>query len=325
MEQQGSADELLANWSLAPEDLALLDGPGGPGRLGLAVQLAFWRQHSRFPDDDADVPPATIAYLASQVGIAAESLDKYDWLGRTGRRHRRMVLDHLAIATLGDTAEVLPREPRPAVLEDEIAAWFAGNRIVRPGTYRLDRIVRSASSAHAAVAPWTVAGRLDAGMRERLNEFLPDDGEGAAFTGLTADPGRVDLESLLAEIAKLDRLRALPRRAYKAVFKTNNIDIRYEGDTGAAPWQSSSSIDAEDFGTITNLSVATANGFALAEYAKPTNTVMTVPGLTVPRTQASGVPDQWGETPELIRELVPISEDVDVIDIIAACDVRWAR
>jgi integrase len=147
MEQQAPADELLANWSLAPEDLALLDGLGGPGRLGLAVQLAFWRQHSRFPDDDTDVLPAVIAHLASQVGIVSEALDEYDWVGRTGRRHRRMILDHLAIATFGDTAEalfrrwladeVLPHEPRPAVLEDEITTWFAGNRIVRPGTYRL--------------------------------------------------------------------------------------------------------------------------------------------------------------------------------------------
>ena len=83
-----------------------------------------------------------------------------------------MVLDHIAIATFDAAAEtlfrrwltdeVLPREPRPAVLEDEINAWLAGNRIVRPGTYRLDRIVRSASSAHDATALRTVAGRLTA-------------------------------------------------------------------------------------------------------------------------------------------------------------------
>ena len=114
-----------------------------------------------------------IAHLASQVGIVLEALDEYDWVGSTGRRHRRMVLDHLAIATFDDSAEtlfrrwltdeVLPREPRPAVLEDEINAWFAGTRIVRPGTYRLDRIVRSASSAHDDAALRTVAGRLNAG------------------------------------------------------------------------------------------------------------------------------------------------------------------
>jgi hypothetical protein len=109
MEHQGSADELLANWSLAPGDMALLDGLAGSGWLGSAVQLAFWRRYSRFPDDDADVAPVVIAHLASQVGIVSEALDEYDWVGRTGRRHRRMVLDHLAIATFDDSAETLFR------------------------------------------------------------------------------------------------------------------------------------------------------------------------------------------------------------------------
>jgi hypothetical protein len=36
---------------------------------------------------------------------------------------------------------------------------------------------------------------------------MPD--EGAGFARLAADPGRVGLESLLAEIAKLERLRGL--------------------------------------------------------------------------------------------------------------------
>jgi hypothetical protein len=105
MEHQGSADELLANLSLAPGDMALLDGPAGPGRLGFAVQLAFWRRHSRFRDDDPDVAPVVIAHLASQVGIVSEALEEYDWVGRTGRRHRRVVLDHLAIAMFDDGAE----------------------------------------------------------------------------------------------------------------------------------------------------------------------------------------------------------------------------
>ena len=46
-------------------------------------------------------------------------------------------------------------------------------------------------------------------MRERLDALLADDGEGTAFARLAADPGRVGLESLLAEIAKLELLRGL--------------------------------------------------------------------------------------------------------------------
>ncbi|MBV9755716.1 MAG: DUF4158 domain-containing protein [Alphaproteobacteria bacterium] len=71
---------------------------------------------------------------------------------RTGRRHRRLVLDHLAVAAFDDAAEarlrswltdeLLPREPAPAALEGGVSGWFARERISRPGGYRLDRIAR---------------------------------------------------------------------------------------------------------------------------------------------------------------------------------------
>src|SRR3954469_20096152 len=46
-------------------------------------------------------------------------------------------------------------------------------------------------------------------MRERLGGLLVDGGDGTAYARLAADPGRIGLESLLAEIAKLEQLRAL--------------------------------------------------------------------------------------------------------------------
>jgi hypothetical protein len=54
-----------------------------------------------------------------------------------------------------------------------------------------------------------VADQLDVGACGRLNALLADDGEGAAFSRLAADPGRIGLESLLAEIGKLELLREL--------------------------------------------------------------------------------------------------------------------
>ena len=105
--------------------------------------------------------------------------------------------------------ELLLREPTPPALEGEVNAWFGRERISRPGGYRLDRILRAARAAHDNAALQRVANRLDAGMRERLDALLADDDEGTGFARLAADPGRVGLESLLAEIAKLDRLRGL--------------------------------------------------------------------------------------------------------------------
>ena len=97
-------------------------------------------------------------------------------------------------------------------LQSECPADIIGirsERITRPGAWRLDRILRSARAAHDDAVLQRVADHLDAGMRERLDALLTDDGEGTAFAQLAADPGRIGLESLLAEIGKLERLRAL--------------------------------------------------------------------------------------------------------------------
>ena len=219
MQRQWSADELGERWSLLPEDLTLLAGRVDAGKLGFAVQLAFWRQHGRFPDEEADVAPAVVAHLAAQIGVSTDALDGYAWAGRSGRRHRVAIIDHLAVAAFDEAAETrfrrwladdaLSRELAPAALEEELRAWFARSRVTRPGAYRLGRILRSAQAAHDDAALQQVAERLDVGMRERLGALLDGDGDGTAYARLAADPGRVGLESLLAEIAKLQRLREL--------------------------------------------------------------------------------------------------------------------
>jgi TnpA family transposase len=219
MRRLWSADELGECWTLFPGDLALVAALPDAGKLGLTVQLAFWRQNGRFPDEEADLAPAVVGHLASQIGARADALDGYDWVGRTGRRHRRAILDHLAVAAFDEAAEtrlrrwladdLLPREPASTALEEEIALWFARERITRPGAYRLDRILHSAQAAHDDAALRRVADQLDVGACGRLNALLAYDGEGAAFSRLAADPGRIGLESLLAEIGKLELLREL--------------------------------------------------------------------------------------------------------------------
>src|SRR5829696_8795411 len=49
MQRLWSADELGERWTLGPEELKLLAELTGAGKLGLAAQLGYWRQHGRFP------------------------------------------------------------------------------------------------------------------------------------------------------------------------------------------------------------------------------------------------------------------------------------
>jgi len=218
MKRLWSADELGELWTLSPDDVAFIADNADAGRLGLACQLTFWRSQGRFPDEEADLAPTVIAHLADQIGVAAD-VESYAFTGRSGRRHRQRVLDHLAVGTFDHAAEaafrswllsdILPREPTPSALEDEITGWFAATRVVRPGSYRLDRLVRSLRSSHDDAMLAGVYDRLDDGSRARLNALLADDGEGAAYTRLSADPGKPGLDSLLDEVAKLDLVRGL--------------------------------------------------------------------------------------------------------------------
>jgi hypothetical protein len=221
-----SVDELDERWTLTADDLAFIVGNADAGRLGLACQLAFWRSQGRFPDEETELAPAVVAHLAGQLGVSAESLEGYAFTGRSGRRHRKLVLDHLAVGAFDEAAEaafrswlltdVLPREPTPSVLEEEVTGWFAARRIVRPGSYRLDRLVRSLRNAHDDEVIAAVAGRLDGVARVRLDALLADDGEGTPYTRLSADPGKPGLDSLLAEIAKLELVRGLGLRSRRS-------------------------------------------------------------------------------------------------------------
>jgi hypothetical protein len=69
---------LSGRWSPLPEDLALLAGRLDAGKLGFAVQLAFWRQHGRFPDQEANVASAAVAHLADQIGVGVEAYGTFD-------------------------------------------------------------------------------------------------------------------------------------------------------------------------------------------------------------------------------------------------------
>lgn len=168
------------------------------GKLSFAVQLAFWRQHGRFPDDEADVTAAVVAHLAAQIGVGIDALDGYSWAGRSGRRHRVAIIDHLAVSAFDEASEarfrrwladnVLPRELSPAALDEELGGWFALSRVTRPGAYRLGRIMRSAQAAYDDAALQCVADRLDTGMRERLGALLADGGAGVPFQQRHAPP-----------------------------------------------------------------------------------------------------------------------------------------
>jgi hypothetical protein len=93
--------------------------------------------------------------------------------------------------------------------EERIDQWFVEAKRERPGGYRLDRLIGSVRQNYDERVFQTVMDRIDEPMRRKLDALLEDSGDGSSLLGLRADPGRVGLESILDEIDKLERLRAL--------------------------------------------------------------------------------------------------------------------
>ena len=136
------AEELVERWSLEPEELSLLPGKADTSKLGFAAQLAFYKQHARFPNAEADIAPAVIAYLAEQIGVPAAALAGYDWVGRSGRRQRQTILDFLPSGRLTRRRGHVPPLAcdRGAAARAEPCSFGGGDRrVVRPRPCRADR------------------------------------------------------------------------------------------------------------------------------------------------------------------------------------------
>ena len=219
MKRQWTVEELVEQWSVMAGDRDLLHRKETTGRLGLVAQLTFYRLYARFPGHRSEIAPAVIEHLAEQINVSLSTLDGYEWEGRTGRRHREAILEFLGVVAFDLvteaefrswlTREALPKEPNVDVLDEWITAWLLRSKVERPGDYNLERVLRGARHAHDEAVFAAVLARLDSGMRDRLKTLLDDGDAGTPLNRLRADPGRVGLESVLAETEKLSILRAL--------------------------------------------------------------------------------------------------------------------
>ena len=85
MKRNWSDDELAAQWSLSPKELALLPNRVGHNRFGFAVQLKFFQIEGRFPRSPREVPAAALRHLASELGL---SINLFGVVSRNRRKFR---------------------------------------------------------------------------------------------------------------------------------------------------------------------------------------------------------------------------------------------
>lgn len=233
MRRDWEPEELIACWTLVDADWRLVANKSGATRLGFAVLLKFFELEGRFPRHASEPPLAAVQYVAQQVKVdAAEFATGYAFAGRTVEYHRAQIRTALGFreATRADeerlsawlAEEVCPGEPDDDRQRDALLGRCREERIEPPG--RLDRILGAARRLADERFCKVIVARLSAATIARLEELVAgddatatadDEGRSAVGGGLgllaelKTDPGRLGLETLLSEIAKLERVRAL--------------------------------------------------------------------------------------------------------------------
>jgi Domain of unknown function (DUF4158)/Tn3 transposase DDE domain len=224
-------DELLEHFTVADDELELLRNKSGATRLGFSLLLRYLAWKGRFPRARGEIPDNAVDHVARQVGVSPEELGLYDWSGRQSKRHRVEVRQHLGFreCSVADADKltawlaehVAQRERQAERVRQELLAHCRAERIEPPTVGRVDRMVASALHQAEAVLSVRIASRLSTAIA-RLEELVgvdPDDAgasdeeqeaEGPALLALIkSDPGNVSLESMLAEIGKLEAVRAV--------------------------------------------------------------------------------------------------------------------
>ncbi|MFE4540834.1 DUF4158 domain-containing protein [Streptomyces scopuliridis] len=190
--------------------------------------LKFFEVEARFPEDAEQIPVPAVAYVAQQVKVAAEEWAAYDWAGRAIKRHRveiRGAFDFRECteedqAQLAEwlAVELCGVELSRDRLAEAVVARCRKNRLEPPTPGRITRLVGSAVNTFEEQFCATTVGRLSAATRSRLDDLIAEDadasedstgGGGTFFTEPKADPDALGLDSLLAEVNKLQRVRAL--------------------------------------------------------------------------------------------------------------------
>jgi hypothetical protein len=259
MKRQWTAEDLAEHWTLSPDDRALLANRAPATRLGFALLLKYFQHEGRFPPHKRDVPTAAIVHVARQLDLPPERYTQYDWDSRTIEFHRAQVRQALGFrtATTRDAAdlarwlqhEVLPHEYRPERLQAAVCARCRACHIEPPAPGRVDRLIHSAARAYEDQLYRAVLGRIGPEGLAHIDALLAPDNtpeqeeptaEDAPSDRLTlhdlkADPGRLRLDNVFAQIDRLRQVRevALPDDLFTGV--SPQVVHRYRQRAAAEP------------------------------------------------------------------------------------------
>jgi TnpA family transposase len=225
--------ERSEGWALGLADQAVVVAKRRASRLSFAVLLLFYRTYGRFPRRASEIETEAIVDVARQIDAPIVPFDVIDMGDRTLKRHRAEIRTLLGFreATVADGEALTDWLRDHAVVDsrDMAALTIAleqrcrAVKIEPPGADRIERIVRAALHAHDEQFCGEIHRRLSPATRTRLDALLrpattepkaaakdePDSHIPAVLMQVRSDPGGPSVNSLQAELSKLDLIRKL--------------------------------------------------------------------------------------------------------------------
>jgi hypothetical protein len=149
------AEDLYAFFTLSGPDRAAIPTRSAPAnRLGFALSLCAVRYLGFCPEDLSTAPGDVVWYVAEQLGVPAEALEKYGERPQTRTDHLLEIHRHLGYhrpseEELADLSRWLVERTLehddPPLLVRTAAERFKAEKLVRPGLWLLERMVADAT------------------------------------------------------------------------------------------------------------------------------------------------------------------------------------
>lgn len=220
MKQFWDAEELGHHWSLTYEELKLLKTKTVKNHIAFCAQLKYYQCYGCFPEDKRELADLAIGYLVAQLEIDISTFHGYNWSDRTARSHRQEILDFLGIRKINETDRVKLYTclcetvfPNGNTVKDSIEyvhEWLHNKKIDRPTGKQLEREIASANSKFETDLFEKLTSHIPLSTIQLIDYCLDDSNElDMSFNLLKSDPGRISLDSVLKEIAKLDFINSL--------------------------------------------------------------------------------------------------------------------
>ena len=182
MNQDWTTDEIIEHFTLLPSEFEFLGSNDPHNHLGKALLLKCFQQEYRFPESVAEIPDTVIEYVAQQLDLPHQVLERYERGGTRMREHRVAIRELMGFhtATLADQetlrtwlmTDVLPYEYRPDHMEQLVYQRLRREHIEPPTRKQIERLITSAIARYETTFFTQTYSRLSPDVRTNLRQLI---------------------------------------------------------------------------------------------------------------------------------------------------------